>query len=222
MTWIRLPFEACAVAILERDWPRLVSVRGGSDDGFDAAVADGGRQEPFPVVITTARGSDREPASQPAAGPAQVAARGPGSPCDLASHHASLAEQAVWGDPTGRSDAGPDLRPGLVRAEAVSRANLVQASSWGHWEIASVEPLSRHTPARARRPGPGPRARDALASRSGQSFQGLSGGRCARLRQDVPATRARAPGQRIVPGRHGSDADCERPSRASTTCGDCR
>ena len=48
-------FEACAVAILKRDWPRLVSVRGGSDDGFDAAVADGGRQEPFPVVITTAR-----------------------------------------------------------------------------------------------------------------------------------------------------------------------
>ena len=47
-------FEACAVDVLKDDWPRLVPVAGGGDDGFDGAVADGGRQEPFPLVVTTA------------------------------------------------------------------------------------------------------------------------------------------------------------------------
>ena len=45
-------FEACAVAMLSRDWPKLVPVRGGTDDGFDGAVADG-TGEPFPLIITT-------------------------------------------------------------------------------------------------------------------------------------------------------------------------
>ena len=33
-------FEACAAALLRRDYPTLVPVRGGADDGFDGAVAD--------------------------------------------------------------------------------------------------------------------------------------------------------------------------------------
>lgn len=47
-------FEACAVDLLKRDWSRLVPVAGGSDDGFDGAVADGSGHEPFPLVVTTA------------------------------------------------------------------------------------------------------------------------------------------------------------------------
>ena len=48
-------FEACAVDLLKRDWPRLVPVAGGGDDGFDGAVADGSGHEPFPLVVTTAK-----------------------------------------------------------------------------------------------------------------------------------------------------------------------
>ena len=48
-------FEACAANILQRDWPGLVPVHGGQDDGFDGAVADSGRHEPFPLVTTTAK-----------------------------------------------------------------------------------------------------------------------------------------------------------------------
>ena len=48
-------FEACAVDLLRRDWPRIVPVAGGGDDGFDGAVADGSGREPFPLVVTTAR-----------------------------------------------------------------------------------------------------------------------------------------------------------------------
>ena len=33
-------FEACAAALLRPEWPTLVPVRGGADDGFDGAVAD--------------------------------------------------------------------------------------------------------------------------------------------------------------------------------------
>ena len=46
-------FEKCAVDLLQRDWPGIVPVRGGRDDGFDGAVADGSSQEPFPLVATT-------------------------------------------------------------------------------------------------------------------------------------------------------------------------
>ena len=45
-------FEACAVALLRHEWPTLVPVRGGADDGFDGAVADLAG-EPFPLVATT-------------------------------------------------------------------------------------------------------------------------------------------------------------------------
>lgn len=45
-------FEACAAALLRRDWPTLVPVRGGGDDGFDGAVADPAG-EPFPLIATT-------------------------------------------------------------------------------------------------------------------------------------------------------------------------
>ena len=48
-------FEACAVELLKRDWPRLVPVAGGGDDGFDGAVADGGGGNPFPLVATTGK-----------------------------------------------------------------------------------------------------------------------------------------------------------------------
>ena len=50
-----LVFEACAAELLRRDWPGLVAVRGGQDDGYDGAVADGARREPFPLVVTTAK-----------------------------------------------------------------------------------------------------------------------------------------------------------------------
>ena len=46
-------FEACAANLLQRVWPGLVHVRGGQDDGFDGAVADGGWHAPFPLVTTT-------------------------------------------------------------------------------------------------------------------------------------------------------------------------
>ena len=45
-------FEACATDLLRREWPTLVSVRGGGDDGFDGAVADP-TGEPFPLIATT-------------------------------------------------------------------------------------------------------------------------------------------------------------------------
>ena len=48
-------FEACAADLIQREWPGLVPVRGGQDDGFDGAIADGSRHEPFPLVTTTAK-----------------------------------------------------------------------------------------------------------------------------------------------------------------------
>ena len=48
-------FEACAADILKQDWPRLVPVAGGGDDGFDGAVADGRGHDPFPLIVTTAK-----------------------------------------------------------------------------------------------------------------------------------------------------------------------
>ena len=48
-------FERFAAASLKRDWPRLVPVAGGGDDGFDGAVADGDTRAPFPLVVTTAK-----------------------------------------------------------------------------------------------------------------------------------------------------------------------
>ena len=44
-------FEACAVALLGREHPTLVPVRGGGDDGFDGAVANA-EGEPFPLIAT--------------------------------------------------------------------------------------------------------------------------------------------------------------------------
>ena len=48
-------FEQCAVELLQADWPGLVPVRGGRDDGFDGAVTDRDSQEPFPLVVTTGK-----------------------------------------------------------------------------------------------------------------------------------------------------------------------
>ena len=45
-------FEACAVELVRQDGWSVVPVRGGKDDGFDGAVADG-VGEPFPLVVTT-------------------------------------------------------------------------------------------------------------------------------------------------------------------------
>lgn len=45
-------FEACAADLLRSEWPKLVPVRGGGDDGFDGAVADP-TGEPFPLITTT-------------------------------------------------------------------------------------------------------------------------------------------------------------------------
>ena len=46
-------FEACAAELLQSNWPRIVAVRGGRDDGFDGSVADGSPYEPFPLIVTT-------------------------------------------------------------------------------------------------------------------------------------------------------------------------
>lgn len=46
-------FETCAADLLQLDWPGIVPVRGGGDDGFDGAVADASSPEPFPLVATT-------------------------------------------------------------------------------------------------------------------------------------------------------------------------
>ena len=48
-------FEACAITLLQVNWPGLVHVRGGSDDGFDGAVADKSVAEPFPLIVTTSQ-----------------------------------------------------------------------------------------------------------------------------------------------------------------------
>ena len=48
-------FEACAVELLQQDWPRLVPVRGGQDQGFDGAVSDSDSKEPFPLITTTGK-----------------------------------------------------------------------------------------------------------------------------------------------------------------------
>ncbi len=45
-------FEECATALLRQEWPTLVPVGGGRDDGFDGAVA-GRTGEPFPLIVTT-------------------------------------------------------------------------------------------------------------------------------------------------------------------------
>lgn len=45
-------FEECAAALLRKEWPTLVPVGGGGDDGFDGAVA-GRTGEPFPLIVTT-------------------------------------------------------------------------------------------------------------------------------------------------------------------------
>ena len=48
-------FERFTADALKRDWPRLVLVSEGGDDGFNGAVADGGRRAAFPLVVTTAK-----------------------------------------------------------------------------------------------------------------------------------------------------------------------
>gem|GEM_PF-556156 len=45
-------FEVCAVDLLKKEWQTLAPVSGGSDDGYDGAVAQLGG-EPFPLVVTT-------------------------------------------------------------------------------------------------------------------------------------------------------------------------
>ena len=49
-------FEACAVELVGKDGWSVVAVPGGSDDGFDGAVADPDG-EPFPLIVTTGKGA---------------------------------------------------------------------------------------------------------------------------------------------------------------------
>lgn len=46
-------FESCAVELIRDEWP-VVPVSGGTDDGFDGAIADGEGQA-FPLIVTTSR-----------------------------------------------------------------------------------------------------------------------------------------------------------------------
>ena len=48
-------FEVCANDLLNRDWPGLVPIRGGQDDGFDGAIADTEGSDPFPLITTTSK-----------------------------------------------------------------------------------------------------------------------------------------------------------------------
>ncbi len=46
-------FQACAVALLQRDYPGLVAVNGpGGDDGFDGAISDVIPGQPYPLIAT--------------------------------------------------------------------------------------------------------------------------------------------------------------------------
>ena len=45
-------FEACAADLLRRDWPGLVPIPGGSDDGYDGSIPTVAHR-PFPLVTTT-------------------------------------------------------------------------------------------------------------------------------------------------------------------------
>lgn len=47
-------FEDCACDLIRPEFPGVVPVRGGSDSGFDGAIADG-QGVPFPLVSTTAK-----------------------------------------------------------------------------------------------------------------------------------------------------------------------
>ena len=47
-------FERCAVDLLRKVHPGLVSIRGGGDGGMDGAVADPRGGDPIPLVVTTA------------------------------------------------------------------------------------------------------------------------------------------------------------------------
>ena len=46
-------FEACAVALLRREWNTLVPISGGGDDGFDGAIDSAAPGTSFPLVVTT-------------------------------------------------------------------------------------------------------------------------------------------------------------------------
>ena len=48
-------FEQCAVQLLRIDWPALVPVRGGQDQGFDGAVADRDLPGSFLLAVTTGK-----------------------------------------------------------------------------------------------------------------------------------------------------------------------
>ena len=45
-------FEDCVADLIRNTYPGTVPVRGGSDHGFDGAVADG-EGEPYPLIVTT-------------------------------------------------------------------------------------------------------------------------------------------------------------------------
>ncbi|MDX2056109.1 MAG: helix-turn-helix transcriptional regulator [Polyangiaceae bacterium] len=52
-------FEECAANLLREQWPKLVPVPGGSDDGFDGAVAGDEGTRPWPLIVTTDRKPER-------------------------------------------------------------------------------------------------------------------------------------------------------------------
>jgi len=47
-------FEACAADLLTAVYPSLTPVRGGSDDGYDGAIASND-EPPYPLITTTGK-----------------------------------------------------------------------------------------------------------------------------------------------------------------------
>ena len=92
-------FEECAVDLLQAEWPGLVPIRGGRDDGFDGAVADGASQEPFPLIVTT--GAKLAGNLKKSLDSAMYAEWKPQRAlfADIAAHHTCHPAQALQGRP---------------------------------------------------------------------------------------------------------------------------
>ena len=88
-------FETCAVDLLRRDFPGLVAVTGGGDDGFDGAVADEASAEPYPLIVTTSQQLVPNFEKELGSGPAQGLEFDAGFICNLKTHYSYRPEKAI-------------------------------------------------------------------------------------------------------------------------------
>ena len=92
-------FESCAADLLQSVWPGLVPIRGGQDDGFDGAIAEGVRQEPLPSRHDIGKRLDAQPATEYPTGITPGSYRRPCAVRDIATSHATPTAQVEGGDP---------------------------------------------------------------------------------------------------------------------------